>query len=102
MSEKSVFSIFHYFICQYNSHEQPENEIILKQGFFTTRAGTVILYCFSLLAVVEIVIHFIVAHKTFVLSFTSFFIIIGLLFKRTNDKALYDKINQLEPRIPID
>nr|WP_199083284.1 hypothetical protein [Pedobacter sp. ASV19] len=102
INEKSVFSIFYYYVKQYNSDKQQEDIIILKPGFLTTSAGAFVLYSVATLAVVAIVIHLVLAPKTFGLSFMGFFIIIGLLVKRKTDKDLYYKINQLEPRLPID
>ena len=102
INEKSVFSIFYYYVRQYNSDKNPEDGITLEPGFLTTKSGAFVLYGVAILAVVAIVIHFVLAPKTFMLSFMSFFIIIGLLVKRKTDKDLYNKINQLEPRPPID
>lgn len=102
INDKSVFSIFYYYVRQYNSDKKPEDAIALKPGFLTTKVGAFVLYSVAALAVVAIVIHFVLAPKTFGLSFMSFFIIIGLLVKRKTDKDLYNKINQLEPRPPID
>lgn len=102
INDKSVFSIFYYYVRQYNSDKQPEDTIILKPGFLTTTAGAFVLYSITTLAVAAIVIHFVLAPKTFGLSFMSFFMIMGLLVKRKTDKDLYKKINQLEPRPPID
>jgi hypothetical protein len=102
INEKSVFSIFNYYVSQYNSDKQPEDEITLKPGFLTTKSGSIVLYTLAILAVVGIVIHFVLAPKTFMLSFMSFFIIMGLLVKRKTDKDLYNKINRLEPRPPVD
>ncbi len=102
INEKSVFSIFNYYVSQYNSDKQLEDKIILKAGFLTTKSGAFVLYSLTALAIVGIIIHFLLAPKTFMLSFMSFFIIMGLLVKRKTDKNLYNKINQLEPRPPVD
>jgi len=102
INEQSVFSIFYYYVRQFNSDKQQEDTIKLKPGFLTTKSGAVVLYGIAILAVVAIVIHVVLAPKTFMLSFMSFFLIIGLLVKRKTDKDLYNKINQLEPRPPID
>ena len=102
INEKSVFSIFNYYVGQYNLNKQSESEITLKPGFLTTKSGAFVLYGLAILAVVGIVIHFALAPKTFMLSFMSFFIIMGLLVKRKTDKTLYNKISQLEPRPPVD
>jgi len=102
INEKSVFSVFYYYVRQYNSDKEPGDKIALKPGFLTTKSGAFVLFGVAILAVVAIVIHFVLAPKTFGLSFMSFFIIIGLLVKRKTDKDLYNKINQLEPRPPID
>jgi len=102
INEKSVFSIFYYYVRQYNSDKPQEDAITLKPGFLTTKPGAFVLYSLVILAIVGIVIHFVLAPKTFMLSFMSFFIIIGLLVKRKTDKDLYNKINELEPRPPVD
>jgi positive regulator of sigma E activity len=102
LNEKSVFSIFNYYVSQYNLDKQPECEITFEPGFLTTKSGALVLYSLTILAVIGIVIHFVLAPKTFMLSFMSFFIIMGLLVKRKTDKNFYNKINQLEPRPPID
>jgi len=102
LNEKSVFSIFYYYVRQYNSDKKQEEEITLKPGFLTTKPGAFVLYSLVILAVIGIVIHFVLAPKTFMLSFMSFFIIMGLLVKRKTDKDLYNKINKLEPKPPTD
>ena len=102
INEKSVFSIFYYYISQYNSNKQQEDKIALRPGFLTTTTGALLLYSLTALAIVAIIIHIILAPSSFMLSFMSFFIIIGLVLKRKTDKDLYNKINQLEPRPPID
>ncbi len=102
INEKSVFSIFNYYVRQYNSDKQPEDKITLRPGFLTTKSGTFVLYSLTILAVVGIIIHFVLAPKTFMLSFMSFFVIMGLLVKRKTDKTLYNKISELESRPPTD
>ena len=102
INEKSVFSLFYYYVRHYNSDKKPEDAITLKTGFLTTKPGAIVIYSLAILAVVGIVIHFVLAPNTFMLSFMSFFIIIGLLVKRKTDKDLYNKISQLNPRSPID
>ena len=97
INDKSVFSIFYYYVRQYNSDKQLEGTITLKPGFLTTKAGAFVLYSVAAFAIVAIVIHFVLAPKTFGMSFMSFFIIMGLLVKRKTDKDFYNKINQLEP-----
>lgn len=102
INEKSVFSIFYYYISQYNSNKQQEDKIVLQPGFLTTNSGALLLYSLTAVAIGEIIIHIVFAPSSFMLSFMSFFIIIGLLLKRKTDKDLYNKMVQLEPRTPID
>lgn len=99
LSEKSVFSIFYYYVRQYNRNQLPEDAIVLKPGFLTTKLGALLLYSLTGLAIASIIIHIKLAPRTFMLSFMSGFIIIGLVVKRKNDKDLYNRISQLEPRL---
>jgi len=99
INEKGVFSIFYYYVCQYNSTQQPNDAIIVKPGFLVTMPGAILLYGLTVLAIAAIIIHAAMAPKTFGLSFMSFFIIIGLVAKRKTDKVLYNKIKELEPTL---
>ncbi len=102
IGNKSVFSIFHYFISQYNLGKQKDEMITFKPGFFTTKLGGVVLLSLTSLSVFVIILHFIVDSKTAKFSFMSVFILLGLLVKREGDKKFYNKISQLEPLSPFD
>ena len=102
IKEKSVFSIFNYYAVNYNSNQVPEDKITLRPSFLTTRLGTIVLYTVGILAVITIVIHHLLESKTFMLSFMSLFIVLGLLVKRRTDKLLYNKISTLDSRLPFD
>jgi hypothetical protein len=96
LSERSVFSIFHYYVKQYNRNKQLKGEITLKPSFLTTKPGAFVLYGITLLAIAGILIHFALAPNTFGLSFMSFFIVIGLFAKRKTDLTLNKKIGLLD------
>jgi hypothetical protein len=96
---KSFFSIFYYYIKQYNIEKRNE-EIALKPGFFTTRLGSFIIFSICCLVVFGIIINYFINPKTFKFSFMSFFIILGILAKRKSDKNFHELVNQLEPRNP--
>ncbi len=101
INEKSFFSIFYYYIKQYN--KENNNDVInLKPGFFTTKLGSIVIFSIFCLSVFGIIIHFFINPKTFKFSFMSFFIVLGLIAKRKADINFYNLINQLEPRLPID
>jgi len=97
--EKSVFSIFSYCVSQYNLNKN-NNKILFEPGYLTTKSGTLLVYILITLAIAEIIIHFLLAPNSFLLSFMSLFIIIGILVKRKTDKNSYYKISHLESRNP--
>lgn len=99
INEKSMFSIFYYYIKKYNN-EKNNDEITLKPGFFTTRIGSIVIFSIFCLAVFGIIMHFFINPKTYKFSFMSFFIILGLIAKRKADINFYNLINQMEPRSP--
>lgn len=101
IESKSVFSIFHYFITQYNLDKKKDEMITFRPGFFTTKLGGIVLLSLTSIIILFIIIHFIVDSKTAKFSFMSVFILLGLLAKREGDKKFYNKINQLDPRSPF-
>ena len=102
VSEKSVFSIFHYFVKQYNRSKEVKDQILLQPGFLTTKVGSFVLILLFCAALFGIVAHFFINPKTFKFSFMSLFIILGLIAKRKSDKNFYNRIIQLDPRSPFE
>lgn len=101
INERSIFSIFYYFIKQYNLDKEPGEEIYFEPAFLTTKAGEIVIYILIILAILAIVIHIILRPGTSMFSFMSIFIILGLVAKRHADKKLFEKINKLEARQPF-
>jgi len=102
INEKSIFSIVHYFVKQYNSDKEPNAKICIKPPFLVTKSGVFLLYALFALTLLAITLHFIMQPKTSIFSFMGLFIVLGLMVKRKKDKEFYGKISQLEPRLPFD
>jgi hypothetical protein len=99
--KKSAFSIFYYFVSDYNSREASQERIQIEPGFFTTRSGEYVLYSLIILSVIAVTLHLIFSPRTSMFSFVGVFITLGLLAKRRSDKLLYNLIAGLEPRSPF-
>ncbi|MBS1524144.1 MAG: hypothetical protein JST19_00760 [Bacteroidetes bacterium] len=102
VSEKSAFSIFYYFVKQYNSNKEADQKIYITPGFLTTRPGLFLLCILGALVSVGIILHIILQPKSSLFSVMGLFIVLGLVVKRKKDKDFYDKISQLQPRFPVD
>jgi hypothetical protein len=99
--ELSIFSIFFYFINQFNRANESVTKIMMKPGFLTTKTGEFVIYGLAILDIVAITIHIILNPGTSMFSFMGAFIILGLIVKRKTDKAFFNKINQSNPRSPF-
>ena len=99
--ELSIFSIFFYFIDQFNRANESAARIMMKPGFLITKTGKFIIYGLVMLDIVAITIHIILNPGTSMFSFMGAFIILGLIVKRKTDKAFFNKINQSNPRSPF-
>ncbi|WP_426324384.1 hypothetical protein [Pedobacter sp. R-06] len=95
--EESVFSLFYYFVSQYNINKDPDDKIVFKPGFFTTSNGLALIVSLLILAIVLIITHFIVHPKSAMMSLMALFIILGLFGKRKKDIMFKDKLENLEP-----
>lgn len=96
MSQKSVFSLFYYFIKQYNLNS-PQEEIYFKPSFLTTKSGLIAIYIIVILAITAIIFHIILQPKTSMFSFMGLFIILGLIIKRKTDIDFCNKIKLASP-----
>jgi hypothetical protein len=96
LSEESVFSLFHSFVKQYNENKESNKRIFLSPGYLATQSGTAFLYFITILIIAAVIIHVIKQPNTSVLSLLmGFSILVQQFMKRKQEKALYDKINQL-------
>ncbi len=103
INEKSVFSIFYYFVNQYNSSKNAKDIILIEEGFLNTKKGIFIIYSLVLLATLNITINIIYKPKASLpLILMSVFIVIGLFVKRSKDKNLYKTISQQKNQSPFD
>ncbi|WP_158800612.1 hypothetical protein [Pedobacter sp. L105] len=96
-SEESVFSLFYSFVKQYNENDKLDKKIVLTPGYLTTKSGTTLLYGISILIIAAVIIHIIKQPNTSVLSLlVGFSILVQQIVKRKQEKALYNKITQLD------
>ena len=103
VAEKSVLSIFYYYVCEFNIDKMPEEQISVHKSWLITKMGAIILYSTLISAIVIIIIYIICKPKASVpTSIGGIFITISLLGKRASDKATYKYINQLTPRSPFE
>lgn len=96
LKEKSIFSIFFYFVKQYNLAKQSEQQIFYEPGFWTSTAGKFTLIGLSFLSIVAIIFHIIFHPETSIFSFMGIFMTLWFVIKRKTDKEFYNKITQLE------
>lgn len=96
INEKSIFSIFRYYISLYNSSRSEDKRISFKPGFFFTKSGVLTICLIGVLIITAIIINIVIKPKTSMFSMMGLFIIIGLLAKRKSEKELYEKMNLIE------
>lgn len=94
--KKSVVNVFCHYVSRYNLNKEPVKKITLRPSFLTTASGTFLLYTFTALATLAVVIHLFLMPGTFMLSMMVFFIAINMMLIRKSNKTLYHKINQLD------
>lgn len=101
VNELSIFSLFFYYISQFNQANESVKKIIMKPGFLTGKRGGFVICGLVILDVIAITIHFILNPGTVMFSLMSTFIILGLIVKRKTDTAFYNKMMQSVPRAPL-
>jgi hypothetical protein len=96
LHEKSIFSIFYYFVKQFNHGKTPGSEISLMPGFLSTGAGIALLFSVMGLSVIAIIIHSRVAPDTVYFSWIGgFFITIGIIASRVEARKIFKTISGL-------
>ena len=102
-NENSVFSIFYFYVKEYNKSIANEDSIVVSKGFLNTRNGTITIYVFVVIAVFDILLNIMYKPKDSMLFILmGLFVVIGLLLKRSSDRTLFKSINQKKVRPPSD
>lgn len=97
VSEESVFSLFYFFVKQYNANKESDKKIVLIPGYLTTQSGTILLCFIATLIIAAVIVHIIKQPNTSVLSLlVGFSILVQQIVKRKQEKALYNKIEELD------
>ena len=100
ISEKSVFSIFYFYVTNYNSTQTDEG-ITITQGFFSTKQGTVVLWIITIIVVIALIKHFI-SHTPIYQLLMPISILVGLFLKREGDKKIAENLKNIKVYNPFE
>lgn len=101
IKQKSIFSIFRFYIKDYNLSKTKEGKIIIRPGFLTTKVGTLVIWCCGILIIASIILHiskFNASIPFLIIGICSFF---PLLLKRRQDKKMYEQMSNLDDEIKL-
>ncbi|HEY5406837.1 MAG TPA: hypothetical protein VIJ92_07115 [Ginsengibacter sp.] len=96
INEKSVFSVFHLYIKEFNAPREKNEQIVLVPGFFATYQGLVALWVVGCLMTTTLILH-IIKHNNHAI-----FLVIGALFLipiigvRKQQESVYNRIKNLD------
>ncbi len=103
IKEKSVFSIFHYFVSVYNQGKEADDSIAFTPGLYNTKAG--VIGVVSFFSIILISIFASLKYKPDMVVVPALFgvsMFLALLGKRVGDNNMKKAIDQLTPRSPFD
>src|SRR5882757_9042972 len=73
ITELSIFSIFYYFVSQYNRADGQDAKISMEPGFFAIKFGEYVIYVLVMLDIVAISFYIILRPGTSIFSFIGLF-----------------------------
>ncbi len=100
ISEKSVFSIFYFFITHFNS-TQTDEKITITPGFFSTKRGTLVLWIITVIATIAVIINFINNTAIYQLLMP-ISILAGLFLKREGNKKVAENLKNTKVYNPFE
>lgn len=100
ISEKSVFSMFYFYISNYNE-TQTNGIITIRPTFFSTKQGTIVLWIITIIAIIAIIKH-IISHTPIYQLLMPLAILAGLFLKREGDKKIAENIKDIKVINPFE